>query len=1143
MKTRLLLLASLIILIPAAAFGQNVSSSLRGLVLDPSGAVVPGAICTLTNQATSAALTAKSDEHGNFQFLNILSGTYGIRVEASGFRPLEMRDIKVTANEVRTLGNLALSVGALQEAVAVTAEPTPIQLASAERSGTVTGEQIDRLALKGRDFFGLLTTIPGIVDNGALAREATAPEALQGIFINGSRDSAKNFTVDGVVDMDTGSNQTLHFQPAMDSIAEVKILTANYQAEYGRSSGGVITVITKSGTQSFHGAAYDYYRHESLNANSWLNNRTRTPKAPYRYRITGYNLGGPLYIPGKFNEKKDKLFFFWSQEFTGIRKDYGTRFANVPTDLERRGDFSQSYDANGRLIPITNPVTGQPYAGNVVPATQINPLGQAVLNYFPKPNYTDPDPRFVYSRNYRATYSGQYKRRNDLIRIDSSLTPTLSVYWRYAQDADRQDVPWGVWVVGGSLNWLISPATFGQPGHGHALHINKIFSPTLINDFNFGKSYNKLYADFNDQSLLDRSKMGNIPTWYGNAKYIPNISFGSGPYPPSPVNASIYNGIPYLNFNDIYTFTDNLSKTWGQHNLKTGMYVERNGKLSPVVLAYRGSFNFQRSTLNPFDSGDAFSNALLGNFYSYTEGSKRLNGDWWFWNVEWYLQDNWRVTKRLTLDLGLRFYHLPAVTDNNNVMSTFYTTLFNPAKVPAIYRPVINPTTRARVAQDPVSGAFAAAPLIGAFVPGAGDTANGMVVAGANGSPQGLAHTTALDVTPRLGLAWDVFGNGKMAVRAGFGSFKDRTNILPAVYASGKPPIAYTPTAYFGNLSTFAQTTGYLSPTALTIFTGQAKTPATMNYSFGIQTLVRNTALDMSYVGGVSRHLWINRNINPIPIGARFDPKNADATTGGVLPDNFFRPYLGWSDITAQEFAGTSNYNAFQMKIERRYRRGLQYGLAYTRSKTLGVESSEYDAVSAYFPARRWNYGPLSMHRSQALVINYAWDLPGLGKRLKARPLGWVLDNWILSGITSFVSGAPYMPGLSTTDGQDITGSSEGARVTVVGNPKAGPNGINPAAFSRTPRGSFGNAMPGMMQGPGMNNWDLAIGKRVPLASERRYLQFRTEMFNAFNHTQYTAIDSNMQFDRSGVLVNPTLGLYTAARLPRIIEFSLKLVF
>ncbi len=1149
MNYRAFSLVLILVLVTSVSLGQNISSSVKGVLVDPSGAVISGAACSLVNQATSASLTTKSDDSGVCTFLNVLAATYTLRVTAPGFQPLELKDINVTANEVRALGNVKLTVGALKEAVTVMAEPTPIQLVSAEKAGTVTSQQLDRLALKGRDFFGLMTTIPGVVDT-TVGREMTRPESVAGTSINGNRDSSKNFTVDGVTTLDTGSNQTVHFQPNMDSIGEVKILTSNYQAEFGRSSGGMVTVITRGGSRDFHGAAYDYYRHETLNAASWANKHSglcapgmdrSTCKPPYRYRITGYNLGGPIYIPNKFNANREKFFFFWSQEYTGTRLPSALYLRTVPTERERNGDFSQSRDASGNPVVVKDPLTGLQFANNVIPPNRINSVGQAILNFFPTPNYTDPNPNYLYARNYRSEFSGQYNRRSDVLRIDANLTPTVSLYYRFAQDADKQELL-NNWLSG--INWLLTPMIFEQPGYGHAVHFTKLFSPTFINEFNFGISHNKLSGAPKDPSLVTRAKVANIPEWYADsADFLPNFSFGSV-YPPNPVNFSYAAPFPYRNTNDIYSFTDGISKSWREHNFKAGVYFERTGKLSPVWLTPRGSFNFTRSTLNPFDSNHGFANALLGNFYSYTESNKRLDGDWWFSNIEWYLQDNWRIGQRLTLDLGVRLYHLSTVSDNNHVMVTFDPRLWSASQVPVMYGPAINPATGKRAGYDPTSGTYVSTALIGFFVPNTGNVANGMGVAGVGGYPHSLATSPWLTVGPRVGFAWDMFGTGNTALRGGFGMFYDRTSILPNVYASGGPPVAFTPTLYFGNLSTFTQTQGLLAPPGLTAFYGEAKAPQIMNYSLGIQHLISNTAIDVSYVGALSRHLWVNKNVNPAPIGAHFDAKNLDPTTGASLPENFLRPYLGFGDIISQQYTGTSNYNALQVKVEHRYKNGLQFGVAYTWSRALGVESTEYDYLSPFFDPRQWNYGPLSFDRTHSLVINYSYDLPKPGKKYDIKPLGWFLDNWTLSGITSFISGAPYMPTFGTTDGQDITGTAaEGARVTVVGDASAGPHGINPAAFARTPKGSFGNARLGMLPGPGMNNWDIAIAKRVPLFSEQRYVQFRTEMFNVFNHTQYNALDTFLYFNPAGTQISKTVGDYTGARPSRVIELSARIVF
>ena len=700
-KSGLVLVVLFVALMGSVALGQTISSSVKGAVVDPAGAVVPNAKCTLTNQATGAALTATSGADGAFVFPNVLAGTYTVTVEATGFKTLQTKNIVVSASETRALGRLVLELGEVRQTVSVAAEGAVVQLASSEKAGLITGQQIQDIAVKGRDFFTLLSLVPGVVDNLSQRRETTTPDSIRGTFINGARENQKNLTIDGITDLDTGSNSTVHFQPNMDAIAEIKIMTSNYQAEFGRNSGGVITVVTKSGSRDFHGTAYDFYRHESLNANTFFNNRTATPKAPYRYRISGFSVGGPVYIPKKFNTDKDKFFFFFSQEYVGMKKDYGTQFRNMPTDLERSGDFSKSFASDGSLIKVNDPLTGQQFPGNVIPPGRINKLGQAILNFFPKPNYVEADPRQVYNRNYKVAYSGAYPKREDMIRIDANLKPSFQVFWRYVRDKDEQDVPYGMWVV--SHNFLLTPNRFGQPGKGQAVHMTNILSPTLVNEFRFGKSRNNLYFDPIDKTAVDRSKMGNPAEWFKDTKpavnYIPNVSFGGQPSNTPTANPA---NVPYQNWNDIYSFVDNIGKVWRTHNFKAGVYIERTGKFQVGGGNYRGAFSFSRDTNNPFESGHSFANALLGNITSYSEATARVDGDWWFWNLEWYVQDNWKVSRRLTLDLGLRFYHLPPMEDLNRTLSTFDPQLYSLAKAPALYVPARDATGR-RVAQDPIS--------------------------------------------------------------------------------------------------------------------------------------------------------------------------------------------------------------------------------------------------------------------------------------------------------------------------------------------------------------------------------------------------------------------------------------------------------
>jgi hypothetical protein len=308
--------------------------------------------------------------------------------------------------------------------------------------------------------------------------------------------------------------------------------------------------------------------------------------------------------------------------------------------------------------------------------------------------------------------------------------------------------------------------------------------------------------------------------------------------------------------------------------------------------------------------------------------------------------------------------------------------------------------------------------------------------------------------------------------------------------------------------------------------------------------------VDLSYVGALSRHLQVSRNLNAIPMYARFNSANTDPTRpGSPLPDNFFRPYGGYGDLNATYFAGTSNYNALQVSANRRFARGLQFGLAYTFSKTLGTASGDGGSLSPYFDARERNYGLLSFDRTHALVINYMYDLPKLGERFGSKPLGWFVDNWQISGITSFITGSPFTPGFSTVDGQDITGSSEGARINVVSDPYLDKSerdffrNFDTSVFRRPALGEFGNAGLGLLRGPGINNWDISITKRVPLFSEGRYIQFRTEMFNAWNHTQFSGYSTTARFNASGQQTDPNFGAYTSAYAARTIQLSLRVAF
>ena len=617
------------------------------------------------------------------------------------------------------------------------------------------------------------------------------------------------------------------------------------------------------------------------------------------------------------------------------------------------------------------------------------------------------------------------------------------------------------------------------------------------------------------------------------------MTFGSTPInPPS----EKVNNFQHTNHNDTWDVIDNLSYVHGSHQYKTGIFINIVNKVQVSGSTWNGSFNFGTSANNPNDAGDSFANAILGNFQTYAESTKDIAFDANFESVEFYIQDNWRVSKSLTLDYGIRFYHLGPQYDTLHSYGGFDPQLYNAAQAPRLYHPFLNAQGQ-RVGVDLVTGAQVPAALIGKFVPGTGNQANGVVLGGVNGITPGLFTVQPLNVAPRFGFAWKAPHAKSLVVRGGIGIFYDRTRQLITNNTADNPPYAYTPTVYYGNLSTLAQSAGALGPSSITApeMISGVKMPSTTSYSFGVQKeLAWGFMADVAYVGNISRHLLDARNINPVPLYSEFSPANADSTSKNApLPDDFYRYYPGLSTITIYEFASNANYNALQTSLQRRFAGRFGIGASYSFSKDLGVANAYNSTVSSYFNPRHYNYGPLSYDRPQLFKLNYSYDFPDPGRLVgRNTPASKIVSNvfgdWTLSGVTTFSSGAPFTPTFTTTNSENITGSSDGPRITVTGDPSLPKDQqtvnhtFNTAAFVVTPVGSFGNAGPGILRGPGVENWDVAMNKRIRVGlGEHRTLQLRVEAYNVFNHTQFTTVNSAAQF-------NPTTGAQTNGNFGRI---------
>ncbi len=981
-------------------------------------------------------------------------------------------------------------------------------------------------------------------------RDAPGPTSIGNIYILGGRNDSKNMTIDGVTNLDTGSNGSVHSMPSMDSIAEVKVLMSAYSAESGRNPSS-INVITKGGTKDFHGSVGWYFRNEDLNANDFFNNVAGKPRTEYRYNIANWSVGGPVVLP-KFGRLRNKLFFFANQEFQRQIAQYGTKTVTVPTALERQGDFSKSYNTNGAAITVNDPLNGKKqFPGNIIPPSRITPIGQAILNIFPQPNYMDPSPSRAYAYNYFSSATGAYPRRTETARVDYAPKDSWQLYVSASNNSDSQNTPYTTWVTG-SLNFPLTPIVFTQPGKLATVHSTNVITSRLINDASWAVSQNTLTFTPLDPSKVDRTKLGvNIvqrnPS-LNPLNIIPDMTFsGIQNY----ANPSLNDGTPYFNQNTIYSVNDNLTNIRGTHTLKAGFYYEHTQKIQSASPLTRGSLSFNVDGNNPNDSNNAYANALLGNFDTYAEATARPKGNYLFTNFEFYLQDDWRVSNRLSISVGLRFYRDQPTYEDTNQLASFNPSAYNKANAPVLLRPAL--VGGVKVAQDPLTGKTYNLGLVGAFVPGVGDPAVGEVVAGSNGSARGLYSYSPLYYAPRLGFAWDPIGDQKTVIRGGGGIYFDRIEGNPVLGQIGNPPLIYTPTLYYGNFNDIATnaTSGLLSPTgSVSSLATAGHQQAIYKFNLDIQRQVsHNDVISVGYTGSLGRHLLWQRNINPVPLGSNFlgvNPQNVDPSGNGttVLSPNFLRPYQGLGDVLLYEFAGTSNYHGLLASYAHRWGSRMNVNLSYTFSKALDESDSYSSQVDAFVDPRSRNYGRAGFDRNQTFSARYFYQLPKLSQSVHMRAAHFVADGWQISGVTRMSTGAPFTPTYSLVNSLATpTGStSETARVDVI-NPTA-PLNQRFAPPAQGPPAHIGNLGKNTLTGPGVNNWDISLYRTVNFTESGRVrAEFRFETYNTFNHTQYSAYDTGLKFDPAGNQTNPLFDLPTTNRPPRRVQLSIRVKF
>jgi hypothetical protein len=1184
-----------------AGFAQGLTGQIGGTVLDAQKASIPGAVVTVRNVETQVTRETVTDSEGRFVVTNLVAGQYDLAIRMDGFRPYEQKGIRVSATERVALPVVTLDIGGVADAVTVTAEATPIQTQSSERSATILPAQIESTQLRGRDFLGLIQAMPGVVDTAV--RNAPGWNSFLGVSINGLSEQFMNLQYDGVTNKDTGFGAANYVAPALDSISEIQVQASNFQAEYGRAGGANVIVVTKSGSSAFHGSAAYYKRHEAFNSNSWSRQRNcdaaavlgqthpECDPARYRYDNSAFTLGGPVLIPGtSFNRGRDKLFFFYSLDLLP-RSDPFLVNSTFPSARERNGDFSQTVNNAGVLRYIRDPQTnltcnvntgagGGCFPGNVIPPNRIHPMGRAMLNMLPLP-----DPLLVGNPitngeyNYSFTGDAERLRRDQVLRVDWNVRPGTTFYSRGQ---------WGkeVNARGYRGSFLMQPAAFPLVKNSYDIDTSGIvntlvhtISPNTVFEGIVGLSWSKqevYQLTPADRDAVDYTKVlsAHVPLFPGvnRLNVLPDMSFGGTNALPGTAGIAFDNRYPFNATNPLHNVSANLTHLRGAHNLKAGITIERTARPARRASDFNGVYNFNGNNANPLNANLGWANALLGHLNSYSESNIAPFAEGRFNQIEFYAQDNWRLSRRFTLDLGIRLVHMGPAYVKDQQLAYFDETAWNRADAPRLFEPTCSTgqftcSAANRVARNPITGELLPSTWIGAIVPGTGNSANGSVVVDGHPPQYDAPGTAGLLPSPRLGFAWDLLGDGRTAIRGGFGTTYQRYGDDAILALVQQAPLQRDVTLEWTTIDNRINTPSRDTPADAVALRDDFKPQVVHSWSIGVQReLPFRLLTDVSYVGNRVANQQSNVAINTVHPNEIINPRpdQIDPTTGNVLPDNFLRPYIGRGAINVRAWMPEhyQSYHSIQVSVTRRLSQGFGFSASYTGSLRKQFTNWDWFRTS---DENRTRHESANGSRPHDLKFTYNWLIPDASRLLGGNLLAkGVLDGWQVSGITTMRGGTR----------QGFTYQFEGAPANVT--TLTGLFGTRPfitcdptlARGDRTferqfrtecirPPGPTTNSSDTRFEGGdgagtldawtnlGYINHDLTLFKNFRMRSGRN-IQVRIEAYNLFNTEQWQNVDTAAVFNyQTGEQTDQNFGRVTGVRdsAERILQLGVRFAF